>query len=58
MSGKIINLRQARKGKARQEKAARADENAVKHGLPKAVRSLDAARREKDARDLDGKKRD
>lgn len=48
-----VNLNRFRKQKARAERKARADENAVKHGRTKAQKSLDAARRDKSLRDLD-----
>ena len=43
MSG-VINLRRARKAKARDEHAAAAAENRAAHGQSKAVRSLTEAR--------------
>ena len=39
-----INLNQARKAKAREERKAQADANAAKFGRTKAQRLLDAAR--------------
>ena len=48
-----VNLNRFRKQKARAEKTARADENAVKYGRTKAEKSLDTARRDKASRDLD-----
>lgn len=56
--GKPVNLNRYRKDKARAEKRARADENAVKFGRSKAQKSLETARTEKAARDLDGAKRE
>lgn len=53
-----VNLNRFRKEKARAEKKARADENAVKFGRTKAQKQLDRAQAEKSARDLDGKKRE
>ncbi|THD73520.1 DUF4169 family protein [Thalassobius vesicularis] len=53
-----VNLNRFRKDKARAEKKARADENAVKFGRTKAQKDLDRARAEKADRDLDGKKRE
>ncbi|MDU8913186.1 DUF4169 family protein [Aestuariicoccus sp. MJ-SS9] len=53
---KIVNLNRFRKGKARAEKRAEADENAVRFGRSKAQKELEAARAEKARRDLDGKK--
>jgi len=58
MNGKVVNLRQARKRKARDEKAKQADANAASHGLSKATVNLAKARAEKSDRDLDGHKRD
>ena len=58
MTGKIINLNQARKRKARAEKAEASDANAVAHGLSNEVRDLAKARREKAQRELDGHERD
>ena len=54
----IINLRRARKGKARDAKAAEAEANRVKHGVAKNVRDLAKARAEKDARAADAHKLD
>jgi hypothetical protein len=54
----VVNLRRARKDKARADRKARADENAMKHGTPRAIRDLDAARREQADRRLDQHKRD
>jgi hypothetical protein len=54
----IINLRRARKAKDRAEKAKAADANRVSHGTSKAVRDLAKARADKDARDLEGHKKD
>lgn len=53
-----VNLNRFRKEKARADKKARADENAVKFGRSKAEKDLDRARAEKAARDLDGKHRE
>ncbi len=58
MTGKIVNLRQARKRKSREEKAKTADQNATLHGLTKDARDLNEARKEKAKRDLDGHQRD
>jgi hypothetical protein len=54
----IVNLRQARKAKARDEKAKAADANRTLHGTPKHLRDLAKARREKSARELDAHKKD
>lgn len=58
MSGKIVNLRLARKRKAREDAAGQADRNAARHGLSAEQKSLARALSDKDRRDLDGKKRD
>ena len=54
----IVNLRRARKAKARDEKEKAADANRVLHGTPKDMRDLAKARSEKSARDLDARKKD
>lgn len=54
----IVNLRRARKARARAEARTGADANALRHGTPKALRSLAEARREKAARDLEAHRRD
>ena len=54
----IINLRRARKAKARDVKATEADAARVKHGVAKPVRELAKARRDKDARGVDDAKLD
>ena len=43
----IVNLRRARKAKARNEKGKTAEANRVAHGTPKALRNLAEARKEK-----------
>ena len=50
---KPINLRQARKRRAREDKARQAEANRIAHGTPKALRELEAARREVLARRVD-----
>ena len=42
----IINLRRARKGKARAEKEKTAQANRIAHGTPKALKKLEEARQE------------
>ena len=42
----IINLRRARKDKARAEKEKTAQANRVAHGTPKALKKLEQARQE------------
>ena len=54
----IINLRQAKKRRAREEKTAKAEANRVRFGRSKPERKESDAEREKAARDLDGKKLD
>jgi len=53
----IVNLRRARKAKAKDEKSKAADANRVLHGTPKPVRDLAKARADKEARDLEGHKK-
>ncbi|CUH66757.1 hypothetical protein TL5118_01890 [Thalassovita autumnalis] len=54
----VVNLNKFRKAKARAEKKAQADENAVRFGRTKVEKSLDRAQNTKAQQDLDGKKRD
>ena len=54
----IVNLRRARKAKARDEKAREADANRVKHGVAKSARDLAKARAEKDKSAVDAHKLD
>ena len=54
----IVNLRTARKRKARAADARVADDNRVRHGTPKAVRQAAEAERSDAARKLDGLKRE
>jgi hypothetical protein len=55
---KVVNLNKARKARAKHEKRAQADANAVKFGRTKAERDAEKARAGKAARDLDGHKRE
>ena len=50
----IVNLRQARKRKQRAERDAQADANRVAFGRTKEERHLSGARKDLDARRLDG----
>ena len=54
----IVNLRQARKAKARSEAEKKADTNRVKHGVAKGERKGAAHEREKNRQDLDRKRLD
>ena len=54
----IINLNKARKQKARKEAEARAAENRVRFGRPKAQKQLDEAKAESDRQKLDQLKRE
>lgn len=54
----IVNLRQAKKRRARAEKEAKAAANRVAFGRTKAERKQTGTQRAKDKRDLDGKKLD
>lgn len=51
-----VNLNRFRKNKARAEKAARADENAVKHGRTKAEKKLEQKQAELADKNLTGHK--
>ena len=52
----IINLRRARKGKARAQKEKAAEANRVLHGTPKQLRNLAEARKDKADQALSGHK--
>jgi hypothetical protein len=52
----LINLRRARKAKARAEKDKQAKANRVTHGTPKALRDLEKARAELTARRLEDRR--
>jgi hypothetical protein len=54
----IINLRRARKHKARTEKDVAAQANRFLHGTPKALRETAKARKDQATDRLDGKKLD
>jgi hypothetical protein len=54
----IVNLRQARKARARAEKAAEAAANRAKFGRTKTEKAAEAARRELAERQLDSHKRE
>ena len=51
--GEIVNLRRARKEKARHARADQAAENRLLHGTPKEVRDLNKARSEKAGKGLE-----
>jgi hypothetical protein len=50
----LINLRQARKAKAKAQKEKAAETNRILHGTPKAVRKLSEARKDKTEHRLAG----
>ena len=54
----IVNLRQARKRRARDEKRRKGDANAAKHGRKKAESARVEALAELDRRRLDGHRRE
>ena len=56
--GKPVNLNRYRKDKARAERKARADENAIKHGLTKEQKELERARATKARRHIEQHHRD
>ena len=55
---KVVNLNKARKARAKNEKRAKADANAVAFGRTKAERAAVRARKEAQDAHLDGHKRD
>jgi hypothetical protein len=58
MTDAPINLNRFRKAKARSERRAEADQNAVRHGRTKAERSLEDARQKVKSDRLEGHRRD
>ena len=50
----IVNLRVVRKRAEREARAEHVQHNRIKHGLSKAERELQRARKAKSKRDLDG----
>jgi hypothetical protein len=58
MGAELINLRRARKKKARAEKEKQAEANRVAFGTPKALRKLEKARTELAAKRLENKRLD
>lgn len=56
--GDVVNLRQARKTKARTEKANKAQANRMAFGRPKAERLAHRLKSEQLAKFVDGHKRD
>ncbi|MEQ6248143.1 DUF4169 family protein [Sulfitobacter sp. HNIBRBA3233] len=53
-----VNLNKVRKDRARQQRRARADENAVKFGRTKAERQREAAEADQNIRKIDQHKRE
>ena len=58
MSAEIVNLRRARKTKARGDKERKAEANRAKFGRTKAERTHDEAEEKRSARHLDGVRRE
>lgn len=56
--GEVLNLRQARKRKARAERDREAQENRVRHGLPGHEKRRQRSQRGLDETRLDGNRRD
>ena len=54
----IVNLRRARKDKARQQRESEAEANRRRFGRTKAEKTADKDARERAERDMDGKKID
>lgn len=57
MAGEIVNLRRVRKARARVETEDKAAENRRRHGLTKAEKEAEAAKRERATRHIDGHRR-
>lgn len=55
---KVVNLNKARKARAKADKQARADENAVKFGRSRAQREAEDAAAQKARDKIDGHKRE
>jgi len=53
VTGKVVSLAKARKARAKAERKRQADANAAKHGLSKAEREADTARRDAEVTRLD-----
>ena len=56
--GDLVNLRQARKRKQRDEKARKADQNRLLHGRTRGERTLTEHERQNAAKQHDGHKRE
>jgi hypothetical protein len=56
--GEVVNLRRARKDRARREKEAQAQENRVTFGRSKAERELTAAQKRLETQSLDAHRRE
>jgi septal ring factor EnvC (AmiA/AmiB activator) len=56
--GEVVNLNRYRKQKQRAERERRANEKRARFGIPKAERAKTTAERSRDARRLDGARRD
>ncbi len=58
MSAEIVNLRRARKSRARAEKEEQAAENRRRHGLSKAEKQAERAERDQADRHIEGHRRE
>lgn len=58
MTADIVNLRMARKRKARRERESEADDNRRLHGLPRAERERSDAERDRALKSLEAHRRD
>lgn len=54
----IVNLKRARKAKARDEAERKAEANRVKHGVAKSTRKLAEQQKEKSKRDVEAHRLD
>ena len=52
--GKVVNLRMARKLRARADRTVRADANVARHGVSKAEKTRAASRTARENRDHEG----
>ena len=58
MSAELVNLRRARRKKAREAAAEKSARNRARSGRSEAERALDSAREAQTSHELDGKKLD
>jgi len=54
--GEVVNLNRFRKARAKAEQTQQAEENRIRHGRGKAEKRETSSERDRNDRDLDGKK--